>query len=112
MTLTFAPKGMPLAVFYIVSALIGFTLIGWNAALMTLVAELAGLENVGSVMGLAIAIGWTGIFVAPPIFGFVADTAGYTLSWLLVCGCVLISFVGFLYLGIDKKSTDSEELNQ
>jgi len=111
-TLTFAPKGMPLAVFYIVSALIGFTLIGWNAALMTLVAELAGLENVGSVMGLAIAIGWTGIFVAPPIFGFVADTAGYTLSWLLVSGCVLISFVGFLYLGIDKKSTDSEELNQ
>ncbi len=107
LAITFAPRGTPLFIFYIISALIGFALIGWNAALMTLVAELAGLENVGSVMGVAITIGWTGIFIAPPIFGFVADTAGYTSSWLLVSGCALISFVGFLYLNFDKKLTHS-----
>ena len=85
--ITYLPTGTPISFFYIISAIAGFTLIGWNAALMALVAELAGLENVGSVMGVAITIGWTGIFVAPPIFGFIADTAGYTWSWLLVLCC-------------------------
>ena len=102
--ITYLPTGTPISFFYIISAIAGFTLIGWNAALMALVAELAGLENVGSVMGVAITIGWTGIFVAPPIFGFIADTAGYTWSWLLVLCCAIVSLAGFVFINFNQPS--------
>ena len=102
--ITYLPTGTPISFFYIISALAGFTLIGWNAALMALVAELAGLENVGSVMGVAITIGWTGIFIAPPIFGLVADTAGYTWSWLLVLCCAIVSLAGFVFINFNQPS--------
>ncbi len=96
--LTFMPVGTHHALLLAASFFAGFSLIGWNAALMAVVVKLSGQENAGAVMGVAITVGWIGVFSAPPVFGFIADTSGYFGSWVSVSICALISLIGFLYL--------------
>jgi len=94
----FLQADAPKYLYFILSALIGFTLIGWNAVLLTVVAEFAGTQSAGSVMGIVTTTGWLGMVTGPTIFGFIADLINYFTGWLFVASSSFISAVGFFYI--------------
>jgi len=100
-------KNSPICFFYILSVLIGFTLIGWNAVLMTLVAELAGTEKAASVMGIMVTIAWAGIVIGPAVFGYIADNFSFFSGWLVVSLISFLSALGFIYISIKIKKKES-----
>ena len=94
------PDHAPIFFYILLSGLIGFTLIGWNALLMTFVAELAGTERAGSVAGIGITVAWVGIIAGPPIFGYIADSLNYFTGWMLVSFAALVSALSFIYISL------------
>jgi|WetSurMetagenome_2_1015567.scaffolds.fasta_scaffold12208_4 MFS transporter, ACS family, hexuronate transporter len=75
---------------YCLSAVLGFSFMGWNSLFITAGAELAGSSLVGLVTGLTITVAWTGIIAGPPLFGIIADKVGYSWSWLVLAAFGLI----------------------
>ncbi len=100
-------KNSPICFFYILSVLIGFTLIGWNAVLMTLVAELAGTEKAASVMGIMVTIAWAGIVIGPAVFGYIADKFSFFSGWVIVSLISFLTAFGFIYISIKIKKKES-----
>jgi sugar phosphate permease len=69
---------------YILCAVMGFTFMGWNALFITSTAEIATPAQVGLATGIAITVSWIGIIAGPPIFGLIADKAGYSWGWTML----------------------------
>jgi len=91
-------EGASLATVVALSALIGFTAIGWNALLMTLGAEIVGPERAGSFMGISIAIAWMGIVSGPPVFGYLVDIFSYGIAWMALSLAFFVGSIGFAYM--------------
>jgi sugar phosphate permease len=91
----FINKDAWLGTIFILSALMGFTVIGWNALVMTLGAEIVGQELAGSYMGISIAIAWAGIVSGPPVFGYLADVFSYRTAWSVLSLAFLFGSAGF-----------------
>ncbi len=87
-----------LYIFFLLSGLVGFTLIGWNAVIMILAAELAGPELAGSSLGIIATAGWLGMVTGGPVFGFIADRFNYFAGWMSVTMTLLISAAGFVFI--------------
>lgn len=90
-------SGSPAWLVYFLSAVLGFTFLGWNAVLLTLCAEIAGPELAGSVTGLMITAVSVGIVAGPPVFGVTADKIGYFWGWLILSLLGLASACSFIY---------------
>jgi ACS family hexuronate transporter-like MFS transporter len=75
--------------------LMGFTVIGWNALVMTLGAEIVGPGLAGTYMGFAIAIGYVGVVLGPPVFGYLVDVFNYRLAWSALSLNFLFGSAGF-----------------
>lgn len=84
----------PLWLLFIISAFLGVALMGWNSLAIVLVAEIAGNELVGSVMGVLFAIAWGGMVIGPPIFGAIIDLNGYNSGWIMLSILLGISCFG------------------
>jgi len=84
----------PLWLLFIISAFLGVALMGWNSLAIVLVAEIAGNELVGSVMGVLFAIAWGGMVIGPPIFGAIIDMNGYNSGWIMLSILLAISCFG------------------
>jgi len=92
-------KGVPpLWILYVFAAFLGIALMGWNGLGMILVAEMAGSEMVGSVMGILFVIPWSSMAIGPPVFGYIIDTSGYQLAWLMNALFCLITFIGLCFI--------------
>ena len=94
-TLTLVSDSPSLWILYAISVLLGTSLVGWNGLAITLVAEIAGHDLVGSIMGIVFTISWGGMVVAPPVFGAVVDWRGYDAAWLMLTVLLGIACVGF-----------------
>ncbi|RJQ32296.1 MAG: MFS transporter [Peptococcaceae bacterium] len=101
----FLYPGAPVWLPFLYSILMGATFIGWNALLITLAAELAGTALAGTVMGILITIGWSGIIIGPPVFGYIADNAGYFWGWLMLAAFGIINALGFIYLTLRNRKS-------
>ena len=80
--------------------ILGFSAFGWLGVLFVSVAECAGENQVGAATGLSLLFMRTGMLIAPPIFGFIADLQeSYLLSWISF-GIVItfISIIGVIKL--------------
>lgn len=82
---------------YCLSAVAGFTFMGWNALFITLGAEIAGPELAGSVTGFTLTVAWAGIIIGPPLFGAVADNFGYFWGWVILSLSALTGAGAFTY---------------
>ena len=72
-----------LAYIYSVTFVLGFFAFGWTGIYFVAVAEIGGEIRTGGATGMALLFIRVGIFAAPPIFGYMADTSGnYYFSWL------------------------------
>jgi predicted MFS family arabinose efflux permease len=63
--------------------LLGAAALGWNGLYVTLSAEVGSRRGAATAVGAGTTITFTGLFVAPPIFGAIADRTGtYHWSWV------------------------------
>ncbi len=92
------PRHPPWVV-WAVTLLLGFTSMGWPGIFFTLAGELSGAGKAGSAFGLCVAVVSLGVFIEPPLFGYVVDKTGsYSAAWivaaaLLFGAALLIIFV-------------------
>jgi sugar phosphate permease len=103
--LTLLGDSPPLWFLYVISVLLGTSLVGWNGLAITLVAEIAGYDLVGSIMGIVFTISWGGMVIAPPVFGAMVDWKGYDAAWLMLTGLIGIASLGFLGVWIRQRKT-------
>ncbi len=88
-TSLFTPQ-TPYWLVWLVVALLGLTLLGWNGLYLAFISELAGSRIAGLAIGLSNTGAFLGIVVLPPIFGFLVDQSGsYRLAWLVLAGMIL-----------------------
>jgi MFS transporter, ACS family, hexuronate transporter len=74
------------ALLYTCSFGLGFSIAGCNGLFAVAQTEVAGPDNAASALGVSSSrISWATV-VAPPIFGLLADTHGYSIAWLTLCG--------------------------
>jgi MFS family permease len=104
-SLTLVKGSPPLWVLYVISALLGMALMGWNALAITLVAEIAGHGLVGSTMGIVFTIAWCGMVIAPPVFGSIVDRSGYDSGWLVLTVLTGICCLGFASIWMQQRKT-------
>ena len=88
----------PVYVYFILSAFLGFNLVGWNAVILIYIAELVGTRRAGSVVGVAITIGYMGLISGPIVFGYVVDHCSYFAGWMMLSSIALMSTLGYFYL--------------
>lgn len=63
--------------------LLGVMVVGWPGAYFVVVGRLAGERHAAMATGLSVFFIRTGIFLAPMLFGYIADLSGnYQYSWL------------------------------
>lgn len=81
---------------WVVVALLGLTLLGWNGLYLAFVSELAGSRVAGVAIGLSNTSAFLGIVVLPPIFGFLVDQSGsYRVAWMGLAGIILAALTVF-----------------
>ena len=79
--------------------LLGAGAVGWGGLLGTLAGETAGQGAAGAAAGVTAALDNVGIFLGPPVFGFIVDRTGsYAPAWWAMVGAavgaaVLLAFV-------------------
>jgi fucose permease len=67
--------------------LLGCSAMGWNGLYLTLLSKSVPMHAAATAMGASLAIAFTGMFFASPLFGLVADLTGsYDTSWLGLVG--------------------------
>jgi len=94
--LTFLPPGSSLWLPVFWSFICGVTMIGWNALLIVLFAELAERGREASAVGVGLTTNSLGFLVGPVVFGYVADHLGYLSGWLMLVVSSGVSALGFL----------------
>jgi len=66
----------------VLSALVGMSVMGWNALYITLASEILP-DRAATVVGAGTTVTFVGLLVATPVFGAIADAAhSYTPAWI------------------------------
>lgn len=89
------PEGTPTWALAIAAIALGGTATSWVSVHAVLLSELSPPDRVGITIGYASTVSRTGIVVTPPLFGFLADTAGYQTAWFTLVGAIVL---GLLFL--------------
>ena len=83
--LAVAPGLVPLPGVLLVSACMGFCVLGMPSLYLTTISELSPPEHTGIATGIAVIFTRSGVVLAAPIFGLLSDLTGsYTLSWFML----------------------------
>jgi MFS family permease len=59
--------------------------------LKTVLAEIGGPEAAGSAMGVGLTFTYAAGFVAPPVFGLLVDTRGFSFAWRLLALMLILA---------------------
>jgi sugar phosphate permease len=98
----FTPE-TPVWLAFVVVALLGLTLLGWNGIYLALVAEQVGIDGAGMAIGLSNTGAFLGIVAMPPVFGLVVDRSeSYQQAWVALAGMVFIALVSLRWLREDR----------
>jgi len=84
----------PTIIFFL-AFLTGFSGRSWNGLFFSSIPEVVREEQVGRAIGLSLLFTRSGILLAPPIFGYIADLRNsYDLSWLFSGLIMFLASVG------------------
>jgi MFS family permease len=75
------------------AALLGFSVEGWFGVAVIGIAEIGGEEHSGSALGVALTFIFFSAFVAPTLFGAIAQAFGYSFAWRGLAVLVLLGVV-------------------
>lgn len=78
---SFITPATSLAVVALLAALLGFTAEGWLGVGVIALAEIGGEEHSGSALGVSLTWIFAAAFVAPAIFGALAEAHGFPFAW-------------------------------
>ncbi len=92
---SFLPDGTPTWALVLIAIALGGTATSWVSVHSVLLSELSDPSQIGTTIGYASTVSRTGIVIAPPLFGFIADTASYQAAWMTLVGAILL---GMLFL--------------
>ncbi len=88
----------------VISFCLGASAFGWTGVHFVAIGEFAGDQLVGIATGLSLLFVRTGMLIAPPIFGFIADLRGdYMLSWIFFGLVVSCASIVYHFSAISKK---------
>lgn len=87
------PEGTPYWALVAMAIALGGTVTSWVSVHAVLLSELSDREQVGTTIGYASTVSRTGIVIAPPLFGFLADAASYQTAWLALVGAILVGLL-------------------
>lgn len=66
---------------------LGMTMVGWNALVLTWVGERVSMSNAGAAMGITTSAILLGATISAPIFGLIVQVGeSYRLAWLVLAG--------------------------
>jgi MFS family permease len=71
----------PLWEYALIAAALGFAAEGWFGVAVLGFAEIGGEEHCGSALGVALTWIFLGAFIAPTLFGALAEAYGYPYAW-------------------------------
>jgi sugar phosphate permease len=72
--------------------MLGVGAVGWGGLFSTLAGETAGPAAAGAAAGVTAAIDNVGIFIGPPLFGFIVDRTGsYAPAWWGMVGAAVLA---------------------
>jgi len=100
------PEGTPYWALVVMAIALGGTVTSWVSVHAVLLSELADREQVGTTIGYASTVSRTGIVVAPPLFGLLADAASYQTAWLALVGAILVGLLLLIPVH-ERKSVDA-----
>lgn len=67
----------------VLAFLLGASGMGWQGLHLTLMSESVGVQSTATAMGLSLNFSFIGTFIAPPVFGYIADsTSSFHWSWI------------------------------
>jgi MFS family permease len=78
---------------YALAAVLGFSAEGWFGLAVIAVAEIGGEEHSGSALGVALTWVFLAAFLAPILFGALAQARGYPFSWQVLAVLTLAAIV-------------------
>jgi sugar phosphate permease len=84
------PHGTSTWALVLVAIGLGATATSWVSLHGVLMAELSEPDQIGITFGYASTVSRAGIVITPPMFGLLADTAGYQAAWLALTGSILV----------------------
>jgi predicted MFS family arabinose efflux permease len=92
----FFRTGVPVALLVPLVFLLGMATLGWNGLYVTMSAAVGANRGAATAVGAGTTVTFTGMFIATPIFGTIADhTGSYTWSWIaLAAFCGLGTLLG------------------
>lgn len=99
-SLTLLPRHPSFLVVALLWLLLGLMMVGWNALILTWVAERVSAGNAGGAMGLTTSAILLGATICSPVFGWIVEVSGtYRVAWLtlaaLLClAALLLRFTG------------------
>jgi len=72
--------------------MLGVGAAGWGGLFATLAGETAGPADAGAAAGVTAAIDNVGIFIGPPLFGYIVDRTGaYAPAWWVMVGAAVLA---------------------
>lgn len=91
---------LPLFFVFLLAFFMGYSGRGWQGLYFTAIAEEAGENKEGLVVGLTMIFVHGGLLTGPPLFGYLADSYGsYTYSWLFLgLMMILVAIIQFLFM--------------
>jgi ACS family hexuronate transporter-like MFS transporter len=87
------PDGTPYWALIVIAIALGGTATSWVSVHAVLLSELSEPGQVGTTIGYASTVSRTGIVIAPPLFGLLADNASYQTAWFALVGAILIGLL-------------------
>ncbi len=80
-------------------ALLGVGAVGWGGLFGTLAGEIAGPTAAGAAAGVTAAIDNIGIFIGPPLFGWIVDRTGsYAPAWWTMLGAAVLAAILLVFV--------------
>lgn len=91
------PRGCGMPALALLWFLLGATMVGWNALMLTWTGERVSAHNAGAAIGLTTSAILLGATISAPAFGFIVEVGGYQSAWMTL-GAILALVVAILWV--------------
>ena len=93
------PRGSGMPALALLWFLLGATMVGWNALMLTWSGDRVSARNAGAAIGLTTSAILLGATISAPAFGLIVEAGGYQSAWLTL-GVILALVATILWVNM------------